>query len=72
VRTASTISVWCVRWGEALFVGVYAATTLGQFLREFTHGHTQQLASVLRAHLVNLVRQLRDAAWHRPAGDDRH
>jgi hypothetical protein len=30
---------------------------LGQFLREFTHGHTLQLASVLRAHLVNLV-------WH--------
>jgi len=46
-----------VRSGGArqLFVGVYAATTLGQFLREFTHGHTQQLASVLRAHLVNLV-----------------
>ena len=37
------------------FAGVYAATTLGQFLREFTHGHTLQLASVLRAHLVNLV-----------------
>jgi hypothetical protein len=28
---------------------------LGQFLREFTHGHTLQLASVARAHLVNLV-----------------
>jgi hypothetical protein len=40
---------------KRLFGGVYAATTLGQFLREFTHGHTQQLASVLRAHLVNLV-----------------
>jgi hypothetical protein len=40
---------------KQLFVGVYAATTLGQFLREFTHGHTLQLASVLRAHLVNLV-----------------
>jgi hypothetical protein len=37
------------------FGGVYAPATLGQFLREFTHGHTQQLASVLRAHLVNLV-----------------
>jgi hypothetical protein len=34
---------------------VYAAATVGQFLREFTHGHTLQLASVLRAHLVNLV-----------------
>ena len=40
---------------KRLFSGVYAATTLGQFVREFTHGHTQQLASVLRAHLVNLV-----------------
>ncbi len=38
-----------------LFGGVYACATLGQFLREFTHGHTRQLASVARAHLVNLV-----------------
>jgi hypothetical protein len=38
-----------------LFAGVYAPATLGQFLREFTHGHTLQLASVLRAHLVNLI-----------------
>jgi hypothetical protein len=38
-----------------LFDGVYAPATLGQFLREFTHGHTLQLASVARAHLVNLV-----------------
>jgi hypothetical protein len=40
---------------KQLFTGVYAATTVGQFLREFTHGHTMQLASVLRGHLVNLV-----------------
>ena len=40
-----------------LFGGVYAPATLGQFLREFTHGHTLQLASVLRAHLVNLVQR---------------
>jgi hypothetical protein len=39
---------------KRLFGGVYAATTLGQFLRELTHGHTMQLGSVLRAHLVNL------------------
>ena len=38
-----------------LFGGVYAPATLGQLLREFTHGHTLQLASVLRAHLVGLV-----------------
>ena len=40
-----------------LFTGVYAAATLGQFLREFTHGHTLQLASVARAHLVDLARR---------------
>jgi hypothetical protein len=28
---------------------------LGQFLREFTHGHTLQLASVARAYLVHLA-----------------
>ena len=39
-----------------LFAEVYAPATLGQFLREFTHGHTLQLASAARAHLVNLVR----------------
>jgi hypothetical protein len=38
-----------------LFGGVYAAATLGIFLREFTHGHTRQLAAVLRRHLVALV-----------------
>jgi Transposase DDE domain group 1 len=38
-----------------VFGGVYACATLGQFLREFTFGHTLQLASVARAHLVNLV-----------------
>ncbi len=38
-----------------LFRAVYAPATLGQFLREFTHGHSLQLASVARAHLVNLV-----------------
>jgi hypothetical protein len=38
-----------------MFEQVYAPATLGQFLREFTHGHGLQLASVARAHLVNLV-----------------
>ena len=38
-----------------LFTDVYAPATLGQHLREFTHGHGLQLASVLRAHLVTLV-----------------
>lgn len=40
-----------------VFGGVYACATLGQFLREFTHGHSLQLASVARAHLVNLVQR---------------
>jgi hypothetical protein len=40
-----------------LFGGVYAPATLGQFLREFSHGHTLQLGSVLRAHLVGLVQR---------------
>jgi hypothetical protein len=40
---------------KRLFAGVYAPATLGQFLREFTHGHTLQLASAARAHLVNLA-----------------
>ena len=40
---------------KRLFTEVYAPATLGQFLREFTHGHTSQLSSVARAHLVNLV-----------------
>lgn len=39
-----------------MFGGVYAPATLGQFLREFTHGHGLQLASVLRGHLAGLVR----------------
>ncbi len=38
-----------------LFGGVYAPATLGQFLREFTHGHVAQLTAVARAHLVRLV-----------------
>jgi hypothetical protein len=38
-----------------LFGGVYACSTLGQLLREFSHGHALQLASVARANLVNLV-----------------
>lgn len=40
---------------KRLFTEVYAPATLGQFLREFTHGHNSQLASAARAHLVNLV-----------------
>ena len=38
-----------------LFDGVYAASTLGILLREFTHGHTLQLGAVLRRHLIALA-----------------
>ena len=40
---------------KQVFDHVYAPATLGQFLRSFTHGHVAQLASVARAHLVNLT-----------------
>ena len=42
---------------KKLFGGVYAAATLGIFLREFTHGHTRQLSTVLRKHLIALADQ---------------
>ena len=38
-----------------LFDGVYAPSTLGTLLREFTFGHARQLESVLREHLVALA-----------------
>jgi hypothetical protein len=42
---------------KKVFGGVYAGTTLGIFLREFTHGHTRQLSAVLRRHLIALGQQ---------------
>jgi hypothetical protein len=38
-----------------LFDGVYAPSTVGTLLREFSFGHARQLESVLRAHLVALA-----------------
>jgi hypothetical protein len=40
---------------KRLFVGVYAPSTLGSFLRAFTHGHVLQLVAVLRAMVVTLA-----------------
>jgi hypothetical protein len=40
----------------ALFGGVYAPSTLGSFLREFTFGHVRQLGAVARRFLVELAR----------------
>ena len=39
-----------------VFHEVYAPSTLGIFVREFTFGHANQLAAVARAHLVALAR----------------
>jgi hypothetical protein len=40
-----------------LFGGVYAPSTLGSFLRAFSHGHVQQLHSAARGFLAGLVRR---------------
>jgi hypothetical protein len=39
---------------KTVFGGVYAPSTVGTLLREFTFGHARQLESVLREHLVGL------------------
>ena len=39
---------------RTLFGGVYAPSTVGTLLREFTFGHARQLESVLREHLAAL------------------
>ncbi len=39
---------------NTLFDGVYAPSTMGTLLREFTFGHARQLESVVREHLVAL------------------
>jgi hypothetical protein len=41
-----------------VFDEVYAPSTLGIFLREFTFGHTNQLAAVAREHLVALAQRV--------------
>ncbi len=39
---------------NTLFGGVYALSTIGTLLREFTFGHARQMESVPREHLVGL------------------
>jgi hypothetical protein len=39
---------------KTLFGGLYAPSTIGTLLREFTFGHARQLESVLREHLAAL------------------
>ncbi len=43
---------------KALFDGVYAPSTIGTLLREFTFGHARQLESVLREHLAELCERV--------------
>jgi hypothetical protein len=52
---------------KALFDGVYAPSTIGTLLREFTFGHARQLESVLRELLVALCGK----AELLPAADNR-
>jgi hypothetical protein len=40
-----------------LFAGVYAPSTLGSFLRAFSHGHVRQLQAVSREFLIQLARR---------------
>ena len=43
---------------KTLFDGVYAPSTIGVLLREFTFGHARQLESVLREHLAGLCQRV--------------
>jgi Transposase DDE domain group 1 len=43
---------------KTLFSGVYAPSTIGTLLREFTFGHARQLESVLGAHLAALCERV--------------
>jgi hypothetical protein len=43
---------------KTLFDGVYAPSTVGTLLREFTFGHARQLESVLRGHLSRLCERV--------------
>jgi hypothetical protein len=43
---------------KTLFNGVYAPSTVGTLLREFTFGHARQLESVLREHLGALCQRV--------------
>lgn len=53
-----------------LFAGVRAPTTLGTFLRSFTHGHVRQLDAVNTRFLVGLAHQHPGLIAGSGAGDD--
>jgi hypothetical protein len=43
---------------KTLFDGVYAPSTIGTLLREFSFGHARQLESVLAGHLARLCKRI--------------
>lgn len=43
---------------RSLFSGVYAPSTLGSFLRTFTHGHVRQLQAAARDTLIGLAARM--------------
>jgi hypothetical protein len=47
---------------KTLFDGVYAPSSIGTLLREFSFGHARQLESVLRTHLGALCGRV-DLLW---------
>ena len=49
------LDVLCAGGMPILFKDVYAPSTLGTLLREFSFGHARRLESVLRQHLIALV-----------------
>jgi hypothetical protein len=50
---------------KTLFDDVYAPSTVGTLLREFTFGHGKQLESVMRGHLLALTRRTDLLPWRR-------
>lgn len=51
-----------------LFTGVYAPTTLGTLLREFTGGHVRQRQAVQSRHLLAPGQPDDGVGWHRCSG----
>lgn len=57
---------------DSLFGNVYAPSTLGSHLREYTHGHVKQLAAVASRFLRNLDEQVSLLPVGRDAGKGEH
>jgi hypothetical protein len=57
---------------KTFFGGVYAPSTIGTLLREFSFGHARRLESVLREHLAGLCKQVDKSAQCRFESDWGH